>query len=94
MMPHTEVNSKHADGRQSPTKAHRRSDSPRSSWGEGVKLTRNIFENFIPYAEVKERTVDDVTKAFHDKNQSFLKATHITQKPAGDVPHYFGASPR
>jgi hypothetical protein len=75
MIPYSEVNGKNADGGQSPIETHRGSDSPRSSW-----LTRKIFESFIPYAEAKERTVEDATKAFSDKNQTFLK-TRFSASP-------------
>jgi hypothetical protein len=62
--------------------SHHPTGSLRSSWGEGrIKLTKKIFENFIPYSQAKERTVEDVSKAFHDKNQKFLKGAQTTSDP-------------
>lgn len=66
---------------------HRRtSSSPRSSWGDGIKLTKEIFENCIPYSDAKARTVENVSKAFHENNQKFLKGAQATNKhSAADI---------
>jgi hypothetical protein len=74
--------------------SHHRTSSPRSSWGEGIKLTKEIFENFIPYSETKERTVEDVSKAFHDRNQKFLMEAQTTQKPPSDLHPHLMSPPR
>jgi hypothetical protein len=74
------------DRHQPRIKTHRPTSSPVLSWGEGVKFTKSIFENLIPYADAKEQTVEDVTKAFHVKNQKFLKTSHVSHsKPEIDL---------
>ena len=80
------------DRHQPSIKTHRPASSPLLSWSEGVKFTKSIFENFIPYADEKEQTVEDVANAFHVKNQKFLKTSHAShRKPeinlASSSPH-------
>ena len=71
-------------------KGHRR-DTSSSSFEDGMKRTREIFDTLSPFSSVQQETMDGLEKSYQENNQKFLElaekeSASNVPKPAPTVP--------
>jgi hypothetical protein len=71
------------DGSPGLSKGHRRNTSS-SSFEEGMKRTREIFDTLSPFSSVQQETLDGLEKSYNENNQKFLQLAE--KESASNVP--------